>query len=536
MTATIRSSLVLLCLCTLIACGGGGGSGGTTTPPQGPTTPTALAVVSSSIPPNALGADPLLSISLVFNDDLGNTLLTPNLLQLTEGEKTVPITATSIGQTLTIRPNVPLKLRTDYRLTVMAGFAGKTSVLASDYVRTFKTDVAVFDAKQIAPMDPQLNTGVVPLIDAGDFNGDGRQDVVEVAALQNQSTGSIPPIVGYTLNLYAQNAQGDFSKVQQVDYAVGRSNLELTVSKVVLLDIDGDGVPEILVPEFKGPDATDTGLRVFSRGTNGQFQATGFVSSAYLQRLYVGDVDGDGRPDLVGGASGNYAAGFQVFLNEGSKSSSAPTGLRAMPVVALPAGVPELAAASLNRDGRRQILVNTARATSLGQPLSTQMFVFSQGARGVFSLDSSLTQLVVNICSGFTACVSMTVIDIDADGLPDLLFGDARPKSVAYLRRGDTFVKGFENQLNGFVKVADADQDGLPDLMIVANQEQSFVAVAAANRSTDFLYSRMYAVPLFNVISSPSAATISDVNGDGLPDIVIDQINSGIYVMIQRRP
>lgn len=531
----MRNLLVLFCLCTLIACGGGGDSGGTTAPLQGPAKPTTLAVTSSSIPANALGADPREGILFIFNGDLGNILLTPNLIQLTDGVNVVPIAVTAAGQTLTVTPGSALKLRTDYKLTMKAGFAGSASVLASDYVLSFKTDVVVFDTKQIVPMDQNLNTGVPPVIAAGDFNGDGRQDVVELAALQNQSSTSFPPVVGYTLNLYAQNAQGGFDKAQQIDYPIGASNFMLTASKVVLMDIDGDGVPEILVPEFKSTDSTDTGLRVFSRGTNGKYQATGFISSAYLQQLYVGDVDGDGRPDLIGGASGNYAAGFQVFLNEGSKSSLAPTGLLAMPVVDLPAGLPELAATSLNHDGSRQILVNTYRPTSLGQPLSTQMFVFSQGARGMFSLDSTLTHLVDNVCAGFTACVSMTVIDIDADGLPDLLFSDARPNSVAYVRRGNTFVKGFETQIGGFVKVADANGDGLSDLMIVSSGDQPFVAVAVGNRTTNFLYSKAYRVPLFNDINSGSAAAISDVNGDGLPDIVIDQVNSGIYVMLQHK-
>lgn len=426
----------------LIACGGGGGGSADTTPPQEPATPKTLAVTYSSIPANASGADPREGFYLIFNGDLGNKLLTPNLIQLTDGGIVVPITIAALGQTLTVAPNSPLKLRTDYKLTIKAGFAASASALASDYVLSFKTDVVVFDTKQIALTDPKLNTGFTPLIAAGDFNGDGRQDVVELAPLQNHSTTSYPPLLGYTLNLYAQNAQGGFDKAQQIDYVSGASVFTQTVSKFVLLDIDGDGVPEILVPEFRSTDDTDTGLRIFSRGTNGQFQATGFIPSAYLQQLYVTDVDGDGRPDLIGGASGNYAGGFQVFLNEGSRSSSAPTGLLAMPVVGLPSGLPELAAASLNHDGSRQILVNTYRPTSLGQPLSTQMFVFSQGARGVFALDATLTHMVDNICAGYTACVSMTVIDIDADGLPDLLFSEARPNSVAYLRRGDTFVKG----------------------------------------------------------------------------------------------
>ena len=534
MHTRIQNRLVLVLLSLLIACGGGG-SGGASSPTEEPTKPTTLAVTYSSIPANAVGFDPREGFYLIFNGDLGNLLLTPNLVQLTDGGSVVPITVAALGRTLTVAPNAPLKLRTDYKLTIKAGFTATGSKLGGDYVLSFKTDVVVFDTQQVALNDPSLNGSRDPLIAAGDFNGDGRQDIVELARLQNHSATAYPPIVGYTLNLYAQNAQGGFEKAQQIDYAVGGSIPTLNVSKVVLLDIDGDSVPEILVPEFKNLDESDNGLRVFSRGSDGRFQATGFIVSAYVQQLYLGDVDGDGRPDLIGGATGNYAAGFQVFLNEGSKTASAPTGLLVMPVVDLPFGFPELAATSLNHDGTRQILVNSYRGTSPGQTLATHLSIYSQGARGVFALDTTLTPLVDNVCAGYAACVGMTVIDIDADGLPDLLFAEARPNSVAYVRRGNAFVKGFENQLGGYVKVAEADGDGLSDLMIVSSGGDPFVAIAVGNRSTNFLYSTIYPVPLRNDITTGAAFAIADMNGDGLPDIVIDEVNSGIYVMFQHK-
>ena len=128
----------------------------------------------------------------------------------------VPITVAALGQTLTVLPKSPLKLRTDYKLTIKAGFAASASTLANDYVLSFKTDVVVFDTRQIALMDPNLNGAREPLIATGDFNGDGRQDVVELARLQNDSPSAYPPTVGYTLNLYAQNAQGGFDKLRSV--------------------------------------------------------------------------------------------------------------------------------------------------------------------------------------------------------------------------------------------------------------------------------------------------------------------------------
>lgn len=533
----VRNLLSVVFVLALSGCGGGGGSDGSSTPaaPEGPSMPATLAVTDSSVLQNQEGVSPGESFYFVFNREIGPELKTPELVQLTGGTTTVEATFSSFGRNLTIAPTSALKLRTDYKLTLKAGFAGVSSVLASDYTLSFRTDATGFQIKQIVPANPSINNGGQPLVAAGDLNGDGRQDVVELANIRITEL-TIPPTFGYTLNLYTQNRQGGFDKAQQIDFVAGQSPSALYVQRVVVLDIDGDGIPEILVPEYSNTEATSTGLRIFGRGNDGKFQVSGFVPSAYLQFLYVGDVDGDGRPDLVGGATGNYAAGFQVFLNEGSKSGAAPTGLFPMPVVSAPQGLSELLATSLNHDGSRQILVKQSGGATPGQPLVTRVMAYSQGSRGVFVPDTEMSHLFDNICDvGTSFCSEMSVVDVDGDGLPDIVFGAVGASSAAYLRRGDTFAKGFEAAVGGYVYVTDANRDGLDDLMIVSKGGSPFIAVALGNRSTNFVYSRKYSISLFNDIATPSAAAIADFNGDGVPDIVVDQVNSGIYVAIQLR-
>ena len=521
----------------LVACGGGGGGGGGGDPTPGSATPTTLAVTYSSIPANGVGFDPRDALVLTFNADLGTKLTTPTLVQLTEGTNIVPATVTVAGQILTVKPTSPLKLRTDYKFSLKAGFAGTASTLASDYVLSFKTDVMVFDIKQAVPVNSNLNGAREPIITVGDINGDGRPDIVELGRLQNLPTDASPLTAGYTLNLYAQNLDGSFSKYQQIDFTIGPSSFDLYVSRIVVLDIDGDGVPEILVPEYKSLDATDTGLRIFSRATNGQFQAVGFIPTPYLQRLEVADVDADGRPDLIGSASSQYTGGFQVFLNEGAKSVSAPTGLTTLGVVSTPAGIGDLSVTSLNHDSNRQLVFKQGQSSSAGIIDTVRIDAYSQSARGMFSRDATLSHLFDGICGtvGVAQCGRMTIIDIDADGLPDLILGEGDTVAAAYLRRGSTFVKGFTANFGAFPYVTDVDHDGVDDLIFVANQGQPFVAAGVGTRSTSLLFSTTYPIPLFNDINDRYAAAVADLNGDGLPDVVVDQVNSGIYVAIQHK-
>ncbi len=488
----------------------------------------------SSIPPNGIGFDPREAFYLSFNADLGTELATPGLLEFTDGTTVVPATVTVAGQGLMVVPAAPLKLRTDYKFTLRAGFAGTSSVLANDYVLSFKTDVVVFDIKQAVPYNPKV--GGTPFIAAADFSGDGRPDIVELGELQNVPADAPAFTEGYTLILYAQGSDGNFSKYQQIDFTRGQSVDSLVLASIVLLDIDGDSVPEILVPEHKSLGNPDGGLRVFSRGSDGKFEVSAFIPTSYLQILRVDDVDGDGRPDLVGSASTVYTGGFQVLINEGFKSSSAPTGLRPMAAVATPPGIGEAVPTSLNRDGNRQLVFQQATSSSPGNFDGRRIDVYSQVTRGVFSFDPTLSRLFDGVCAvEATQCGRMTVLDIDADGLPDFIFGGDVWTATSYLRRGASFVKGFAENFRAFPYVTDVDGDGVEDLIFVANQDQPFVAAAVGTRSDTLLFSTVYPVPLFNDINYRAAAVIVDLNGDGLPDVVIDQINSGIYVAIQHK-
>ena len=82
-----------------------------------------------------------------------------------------------------------------------------------------------------------------------------------------------------------QAPNGQFVQSQEIDSIVGSPIFLEQFAGVALMDVDGDGLPEIVVPEYKVGDAVTSGLRIFKRDLAGQFHAVAFMSTRSLARM-----------------------------------------------------------------------------------------------------------------------------------------------------------------------------------------------------------------------------------------------------------
>ncbi|MEO7992301.1 MAG: FG-GAP-like repeat-containing protein, partial [Chryseolinea sp.] len=139
-----------------------------------------------------------------------------------------------------------------------------------------------------------------------DFNGDGKKDLI----FGNFYTGDDIRIHINT-NSGGALAIGDFATE-----IIVKSELSYTNSGITLADMNGDGKVEIV--------AVDHGnIGVFENITNGTFTANSFIEayvkdggngSTYPNKLVVGDLNGDGKPDIVM-ATTNASWRITVFEN-----------------------------------------------------------------------------------------------------------------------------------------------------------------------------------------------------------------------------
>jgi hypothetical protein len=160
----------------------------------------------------------------------------------------------------------------------------------------------------------------------------------------------------------------------------------------------------------------------------------------------VGDVNGDGTPDIVAGAGAGGGPEIQVFNGkDGSLLKSLTTG-----DTASRAGV-SVATADFDRDGTSEIVVGTILG---GQPV-VQVLQFSDGA-------------VLRSFSAFAGAASVTVStgDVNGDGTPDVIAGSGSGGGpIVTVFDGNTGAVllnqyAFEDTFRGGVVVSSGDLNG----------------------------------------------------------------------------
>jgi hypothetical protein len=331
-------------------------------------------------------------------------------------------------------------------------------------------------------------------IAAGDFNGDGKLDLVTgdaslpgVSVLLNNGDGTFQPAVNYPMGGYISSvAVGDFNNDGKLDLAV--------------VDLYGDVIDILL---GKG-DGTFPGPPLVACADCFAFSAT------------AAEMNGDGQLDLIvsGGTIQNEV--FRILLGNGDGTFNEYQTLGVSFYNPGDAKVDDF-----NHDGVLDVAVDLSASD------------FSDGYLGVFLGIADGTFGKLSVFGHVEYLVGFAIGDVNGDGNDDIVFPDRHSRGgKIFLGAGDgTFPTHLAYETGqsegGFAVLADFDGDGILD--IAATGFYGVSILTGVGDGTFKIAGRRF------IGNGPVVMVAADLDGDHAPDIAVTTYRrDGVTVLLNQ--
>jgi hypothetical protein len=417
---------------------------------------------------------------------------------------------------------------------------GKADIVQVDYASTnagfFLANSGTFLGPTILTPAGEPSSNFLVLA-TGDLNGDGAQDLIAVDSTRHNDDYVSPLVAGIN------DGNGNFKYVTALSgdaiEAIGGGSLQ-----VAMADLDGDGKADLLI-------TTGSGFYLSLSNGDGTFSTPAPISlgsalACTPNLTDVGDLNGDGFPDIVlaypgdaycsGGFFNTVPSGFFSLLNDG-KGNFTPS----FTAFGYAAYMPRLV--DLNGDKKLDLVLSDVDSNDE----FFYLYTIPGNGDGTFNLAGAQLTLENTVVT--------TIIpgDFDGDGKQDLTVGvetqvdgNGMPvyntSGVELMKGNGDFTFGLPVQyapglfpLDG--KYADLNGDGRPDLALMMTTFDYYTNIPTSN----FVYMANLGGGGFgpptqtftSALSTDASGSlfVSDFNGDGAPDVLIDPSSaSGLFL------
>ncbi len=275
---------------------------------------------------------------------------------------------------------------------------------------------------------------------------------------------------------------------------------------VAVGDLNGNGHIDFISANYNPDDGHN--ISVHLNNGDGTFQAgasyaCGTRTAGGRQAIALGDFNGDGKLDIADHSADGYVS---IFYGHGNGTFQARESF----AVGIPAGY-SLKVADLNGDGRDDLSSGFSRA------------LINNGNGGF------------GIVTGLPSFLDHHVVDIDGDGVLDLagVLGDPGVFMISLGNGDGTFrtptsiSTSLPTSAYGF-EAADFNNDGSIDLLAVeydgaGNSEHYSIALNKGDGSFN-------PATTYKTVTWAYSPTMGDMNGDGIPDLVLATINTNLAI------
>ena len=340
---------------------------------------------------------------------------------------------------------------------------------------------------------------------AGDFNGDGKADLV----LANYSSDNISVLLG--------NGDGTFQSA--VNYGVGSSPFSVAVG-----DFNGDGKLDLVTANY-----WSNNVSVLLGNGDGTFQsAVNYAVGSAPSSVAVGNFNGDGKLDLAVANSGSNNVSVLLGNGDGTFQSAVNYAVGTNPY--------SVALGDINGDDKLDLAVANSGSNNVS--------VLLGNGDGTF-------QSAVNYAVG-TNPYSVALGDINGDGKLDLAVANSGNNNVSVLlgNGNGTFGTAASYALSNYyspgsnpypasyqVILTDVNGDGRADVVAVSDYYvpcyyyYAYVSVLLGNSDGTLQSAAVYNV--YNGGVCLHAVTAADFNGDGRVDLAaVNADNNTVTVLL----
>jgi alpha-tubulin suppressor-like RCC1 family protein len=393
-------------------------------------------------------------------------------------------------------------------VTVTVG--GLTADSAQFFEPTFNGSNAVITTGSFAPSFDLSTSNNPSSCIMADLDGDGKPDLV-VACGAGQ-------VLSIYLNLTTNGAPlSAASFAPPVNLIFPTNGSAGQPYRVRAVDLDGDGKLDLIATETGG-NRVSVFHNISTPGNLAFESSFALIVGNDCRSVAAGDLDGDGRPDLVALNYGDKT--ISLLKNIGTNPGVLNAGSFAVPAVLAASGGPyEAVIADLNGDGKPDLAVAESDAGTV---------TIFQNAGGVLSTNTFPAGFDLPCGNG---TISLAAVDLDGDGRLDLVVGSVQSEMISLFQNlnpgGDLSSSSFGPRVDfgtgnwvHTVAIADFNGDGKPDIAVVGELPSTMSVFE--NLSTPGTFTTASLGPRVDFSTGWNAwgVVAGDLDGDGRPDIV----------------